>query len=151
MKVQPSRRKVLGSIMAAGVTAVASAEQATKPSGKKVYARGPKPATPPLYSSAVSYGNLLFIAGKSSHGTPPGEIRADTKYALDEIEKELINAGSSMDKVLKVNVFLNDVKDYAAMNEVFMGRFGNEPPARTTVGGLIPRGTTVEIDVVAFI
>ncbi|MCU1321020.1 MAG: Endoribonuclease [Acidobacteriaceae bacterium] len=135
---------------------MALAEQATKPSvakplGKKIYTRDPKPATPPLYSAAVSYGNLLFIAGKSSHGTPPGEIRADTKYAPDEIEKELINAGSSMDKVIKVNVFLNDVKDYAAMNEVFAGRFGSEPPARTTVGALIPRGTTVEIDVVAFI
>ena len=72
---------------------------------------------------------------------------------LNEIEKELQNAGSSMEKVLKVNVYLNDMKDFAAFNEVYLGRFGDEPPVRTTVApmGGLPGETTVEIDCIAYI
>jgi 2-iminobutanoate/2-iminopropanoate deaminase len=155
MSVQPSRRKVLTSLVAVGASStVALAEQKTAPAGtlvgKKTYSRAPKP-TPQIYSPAVSYGNLLFIAGKAAHGEVASEIRAETTYILDEIEKELINAGSSMAKVLKANVFLTHIDDYAAMNEIYTGRFGSEPPARTTVGSIIPRGGLVEIDVVAFI
>ena len=84
-----------------------------------------------MFSGAVSYGNLLFIAGKGAH--VPGDIKVHTNIVLDEIKKELENAGSSMDKVLKVSVFLNDIKDYQGMNEVFKGRFGKNPPVRTTV------------------
>ena len=52
---------------------------------------------------------------------------------VEEVKKELENAGSSMEKVLKCNVYLNDLKDYAAMNEVFRGKFGEQPPVRTTI------------------
>ncbi len=72
---------------------------------------------------------------------------------LDQIEAALKNAGSSMDKVLKCNVYLNDLKDYKEMNEVFLGRFGDEPPVRTTIAaaGGIPGNSLVEIDVIAYI
>ena len=118
---------------------------------KKVYYRGSKPDKTPLFSGAVSYGNLLFIAGKGAHYQ--GDIKAHTKTVLDEIQAELENAGSSMEKVLKVSVFLNDLKDYAGMNEVFLGRFGAEPPVRTTVApaGGVPGGSLVEMDVIAYI
>jgi len=55
--------------------------------------------------------------------------------------------------VLKVNVYLNDIKDYTAMNEVYLGRFGSEPPVRTTVApmGGVPGNSLVEIDVIAYI
>ena len=58
-----------------------------------------------------------------------------------------------MEKVLKVNVYLNDLKDYTAMNEEFQGRFGNEPPVRTTIAaaGGIPGNSLVEIDCIAYI
>jgi enamine deaminase RidA (YjgF/YER057c/UK114 family) len=58
-----------------------------------------------------------------------------------------------MEKVLKCSVYLNDLKDYAAMNEVFHGRFGAEPPVRTTIAaaGGIPGNSLVEIDVIAYI
>ena len=56
-----------------------------------------------------------------------------TKAVLDQIQQRLESAGSSMDKVLKCNVYLNDLKDYAGMNEMFQGRFGAEPPVRTTI------------------
>jgi enamine deaminase RidA (YjgF/YER057c/UK114 family) len=147
--VEDSRRKFLkAASVTAAVPAVAVAQ--TKPA-KKVHYRGAKPQKTPLFSGAVSYGNLLFIAGKGAH--TPGDIKAHTKIVLDEIEKELVNAGSSMEKVLKCNVYLNDLKDYQAMNEEYLGRFGAEPPVRTTVApaGGVPGGSLVEIDVIAYI
>lgn len=136
---------------AAGVAAAAAAAQAQTGPEKKVHRRGPKPKQAPLFNGAVSYGNLLFIAGKGAHY--PGDIKEHTKTVLDEIERELKNAGSSMDKVLKCNVYLHDLKDYAQMNEVFKGRFGDEPPVRTTIAaaGGIPGNSLVEIDVIAYI
>ncbi len=147
-----NRRSVLKTALgAAGVTASASAAQTPASPAKKVHYRGEKPKTTPLFSGAVSYGNLLFIAGKGAHFE--GDIKAHTKHVLDEVEKELVNAGSSMEKVLKCNVYLNDLKDYPAMNEVFRGRFGAEPPVRTTIAaaGGIPGNSLVEIDVIAYI
>lgn len=144
-----NRRKILTSV--AGVAAAAGAAQAQTGPEKKVHRKGPKPKSTPLFNGAVSYGNLLFIAGKGAHF--PGDITAHTKHVLDEVEKELVNAGSSMNKVLKCNVYLNDLKDYAAMNEAFKGRFGEEPPVRTTIAaaGGIPGNSLVEIDVIAYI
>jgi len=138
----------------AGVAAAATAGAAQAQTGpaKKVHSRSGKPPDKaPLFNGAVSYGNLLFIAGKGAHFE--GDIKAHTKHVLDEIQKELENAGSSMDKVLKCNVYLNDLKDYQAMNEVFRGRFGDQPPVRTTIAaaGGIPGNSLVEIDVIAYI
>ena len=136
-----------------GVAAAAAAAPALAQTGptKKVHRKGPKPAKTPLFNSAVSYGNLLFIAGKGAH--VEGDIKSHTKKVLDDIQKELEDAGSSMTKVLKCNVYLNDLKDYAGMNEVFLGRFGEEPPVRTTIAaaGGLPGNSLVEIDVIAFI
>ncbi|HEY3743407.1 MAG TPA: RidA family protein [Bryobacteraceae bacterium] len=110
----------------------------------------PKPAKIPLFSAAVSYGNLLFLSGKGAHYE--GDIKQHTKTVLDDLEKELVNAGSSMEKVLKVTVFLAKAEDYAPMNEVFHGRFGSEPPVRTTVAAAwIPGNSLVEMDVIAYI
>jgi enamine deaminase RidA (YjgF/YER057c/UK114 family) len=82
-----------------------------------------------------------------------GTIEEHTKHVLDELEKNLICAGSSMDKVLKVNVYLNDIKDWARMNTAYAGRWGKVPPVRTTVApaGGIPGNSLVEIDLIAYI
>jgi 2-iminobutanoate/2-iminopropanoate deaminase len=106
---------------------------------------------PPLFSGAVSYGNLLFLAGVGAHFR--GTIEEHTKHVLDELEKNLIGAGSSMEKVLKVNVYLNDIKDWARMNTVYAGRWGKVPPVRTTVApsGGIPGDSLIEIDLIAYI
>jgi 2-iminobutanoate/2-iminopropanoate deaminase len=134
-------------------TAGAGAAQAKKlPLKKVVYHRnGKKPEKTPLFNGAISYGNLLFIAGQGAHFE--GDIKAHTKHVLDVIEELLKNAGSSMDKCLQCRVFLNDLNDYKAMNEVFQGRFGDEPPVRTTIAaaGGIPGNSKVEIDVIAYI
>jgi 2-iminobutanoate/2-iminopropanoate deaminase len=103
----------------------------------------------PLFSGGVKYGNLLFVAGKGAHFE--GDVRAHTKHVLDEIQKELEKNGSSMNQVLKVNVYLNDLKDYQAMNETYKGRFGKNPPVRTTIAaaGGIPGNSLVEMDCIA--
>jgi len=104
---------------------------------------------PPLFSSTVVHGGLVFVAGKGEHG--PGDITAHTVSVLNQIEAELKKAGSSMDKVLKVNVYLHDIKDYDGMNEAYRGRFGKNPPVRTTIAayGGIPGRSLVEIDCIA--
>lgn len=137
-------------VTAAGATAVnASAQE--KPAKKVIWKDGRKPEKPPLFSSTVTFGNLLFIAGVGAHF--PGDIRSHTKHVLDSIQQQLESVGSSMEKVLKCNVYLNDLKDYDGMNEVFRGRFGPEPPVRTTIAaaGGIPGNSLVEIDVIAYL
>ncbi len=107
----------------------------------------------PLFSGSTKFGNLVFIAGKGAHNEP-FEIKAHTEIVLKELEKELIKAGSSMEKVLKVSVFLNDIADYKGMNEVYKGRFGMNPPVRTTVAvakGGVPGNSLVEMDCIAYI
>lgn len=103
----------------------------------------------PLFSGSTKFGGLVFVAGKGAHFD--GDIKAHTDHVLKELEKELIKAGSSMDKVLKVNVYLADLNDYKQMNEVYKGRFGANPPVRTTVAtyGGVPGNSLVEMDCIA--
>jgi len=145
------RRNFIALAAAVPAAAAAQAPKAMAPVKKVHYRNGKKPEKTPLFNGGVSYGNLLFVAGKGAHFE--GDIKAHTKHVLDEVEKELVNAGSSMEKVLKCNVYLNDLKDYKEMNEVFQGRFGAEPPVRTTIAaaGGIPGNSLVEIDVIAYI
>ncbi len=152
-----NRRAFLAKAPAVAVAAAAasSAGAADKADGKPVkkvhWSGGKRPEKPPLFSPVVSYGNLVFVSGIGAHFE--GDIKAHTKHVLDEIQKKLEEAGSSMEKVLKVNVYLNDLKDYAGMNEVFLGRFGPEPGVRTTVApaGGIPGNSLVEIDCIAYV
>jgi 2-iminobutanoate/2-iminopropanoate deaminase len=107
----------------------------------------------PLFSGSTRHGDLVYIAGKGAH-VAPFEIKAHTEIVLKELEKELVKAGSSMGKVLKVSVFLNDIADYQGMNEVYRGRFGKNPPVRTTVAvakGGVPGDSLVEMDCIAYI
>jgi len=156
-KKTTNRRSFLRAAPAAAVAAVAapvaaSAQGTAAAPVKKVHWTGGKrPEKTPLFSGIVQYGSLIFIAGIGAHFE--GDIKAHTKHVLDEIQKRLESVGSSMEKVLKVNVYLNDLKDYAAMNEVFLGRFGPEPGVRTTIAaaGGIPGDSLVEIDCIAFV
>jgi 2-iminobutanoate/2-iminopropanoate deaminase len=152
-----NRRRFLTKASAVAAAAAVPAAASAQPQGgdkpaKKVHWRdGKRPEKTPLFSGIVSYGNMVFIAGIGAHFK--GDIKAHTKHVLDEIQKRLESVGSSMDKVLKVNVYLNDLKDYTAMNEEFLGRFGPEPPVRTTIAaaGGIPGDSLVEIDCIAVI
>src|ERR1700733_6022918 len=99
-----NRRKMLKTAVAA-MAGAGAAQAQTGPAKKVHYMDGKKPTKTPLFSSAVSYGNLLFIAGIGAH--VPGDIKSHTEIVLKEIERQLKNAGLSMDKVLKCSVFLN--------------------------------------------
>ncbi len=149
------RRSFLGKGAAAAVAAgtVASVPAAAKDKKltKKVWWKdGKAPAEMQMFSPAVSYGNLLFISGRGAH--VPGDIKSHTKIVLDDIKAQLEACGSSMEKVLKAQVYLADLKDYQDMNSVFKGSFGPEPPVRTTVSVAgVPGNSLVEIDVIAFI
>jgi 2-iminobutanoate/2-iminopropanoate deaminase len=145
------RTFLAGASAALGATVAAKTARAAedKPAKKVHWKDGKRPEKTPLFSGVTSYGGLVFIAGVGAHFE--GDIKAHTKHVLDEIQKKLEEVGSSMEKVLKVNVYLNDLKDYAAMNEMFLGRFGPEPPVRTTIAaaGGIPGNSLVEIDCIA--
>jgi 2-iminobutanoate/2-iminopropanoate deaminase len=132
----------------------AAAQQPSPAPAKRVY-RKTTPTSKtvngePLYSPELSFGNLVFVSGKGPGTGFSGDIKAQTKNVLDQIEESLKLAGSSMDKVLKVNVYLTDMNNFAGMNESYIGRFGSPPPVRTTVAVVsIPDGTLVEIDCIA--
>ncbi len=152
-KEQNSRRKAIKGVVAAaavglGVTQV-KANKPNNDTSKKIASSITKSDDVPLFSGGVAYGNLLFIAGKGAHFD--GDIVAHTDHVLKELEKELVKNGSSMDKVLKVNVYLHDLNDYHGMNKVYRGRFGENPPVRTTVAtyGGVPGDSLVEIDCIA--
>ena len=103
----------------------------------------------PLFSGSVTHDGLVYIAGKGYH--EEGDITKHTTEVLNSLEEELEKAGSSMDQVLKVNVYLADLADYDKMNEAYRGRFGDSPPVRTTVAtyGGVPGDSLVEIDCIA--
>jgi len=106
----------------------------------------------PLFSASTRLGNLLFLSGRGQR--LEGDIKVHTENVINLLEAELIKAGSSLDKVLKVTVFLDNIKDYDGMNEAYRGRFGKNPPARTTVAvpnGLPPADNLIQMDCIAYI
>jgi len=147
---RPFLKKLLASLAAVtGIGLTAKAEN--NPTGKKEVFNIVTDQEVPLFSGSTKYGGLVFIAGKGAH-VAPFEIKAHTEIVLKELEKELIKAGSSMEKVLKVTVYLNDIADYKAMNEVYKGRFGKNPPVRSTIAvakGGVPGDSLVEMDCIA--
>lgn len=151
MKHNKKRRSVLKNIgmgMAA-LFGAASVKAAPTKSKKEVVGKIVEDQKMPLFSGAVRHGNTLYIAGKGAHFD--GDIKAHTDHVLNEVQKELERNGSSMEQVLKVNVYLADLADYHKMNEVYRGRFGENPPVRTTVAtyGGVPGNSLVEIDCIA--
>ena len=134
--------------VAAGVSGAVA--QAADAPARKVYRTGPKRVTPPGYSTGVSFGNLLFLSGIVCK--TPGDIKAHTEFAMGEMKKQLEAARSSMEKVLRCTVFLADMKDFAGMNEVYTGKFGYDPPTRSTIAAAwIPANSLIEIDAIAYL
>ncbi|MGN6437059.1 MAG: RidA family protein [Agriterribacter sp.] len=156
--MKTERRSVLRKLFTSaaafvGLGAVAKASTPAEPALEKEAGNITDFQDTPLFAGHTKLGNMVFIAGKGAH-TEPFEIKAHTEIVLKELEAELIKAGSSMEKVLKVSVFLNDIADYKAMNEVYKGRFGKKPPVRTTVAvakGGVPGDSLVEMDCIAYI
>ena len=97
----------------------------------------------------------MFCAGQLALDAQTGQlvggddVRAQTRRVLDNLAAVLVSADSSLDRVTKTTVFLADLADFPAMNEVYADRFGTHKPARSTVGASLLRGAKVEIDCIA--
>lgn len=116
-------------------------------------AGGPKPVAP--YSPGIRFGELVYTSGQIGLDPATGKIveggvAAQARKALENLKDVLEAAGSDMEHVLKTTVFLNDMNDFGAVNEVYAGFFQGEPPARSAVqvAGL-PLGALVEVEAVA--
>ncbi len=113
------------------------------------------PAAIGPYSQGIRAGGFLFLSGQVafdpvSGQLVAGDIRAQTERVLKNLEAVLAAAGSSMAAVVKTTVYLADMNDFAAMNEVYARFFPAPPPARSTVqAARLPRDARVEIDVIA--
>lgn len=109
------------------------------------------------YSQAVRANGFIFTAGQVALDPSTGElvsggIAEQTTRALENLGAVLTAAGSSLSDVVKTTVFLVDMADFTAMNEVYGRTFGGHRPARSTVAvAALPRGARVEIDVIALV
>lgn len=107
------------------------------------------------YSQAIVAGNLVFTAGQvpfdpATGQVVEGDIAVQTDRVLENIRAILEAAGTSLAKVVKTTVFLADMNDFAAMNEVYARHFGDHRPARSTVqAARLPKDVGVEIEVIA--
>jgi 2-iminobutanoate/2-iminopropanoate deaminase len=117
--------------------------------------RGPKAIGP--YSQAVRAGGFVFLSGQipldpKTQQIVEGDVAAQTERVLDNLKGVVEAAGSSLQHVVKTTVFLADMNDFAAMNEVYGRYFKTHPPARSTVQvARLPRDARVEIDVIALL
>jgi len=107
------------------------------------------------YSQGIIAGGFVFTAGQvaldpRTGEVVPGGITEQTERVMQNLTAILQAAGSALDQVVKTTVFLSDMADFAAMNEVYARAFGEHRPARSTVAvGALPKGVRVEIDAVA--
>lgn len=116
-------------------------------------AKGPKAIGP--YSQAIKANGFIFISGQGP-GDPvtgrvvDGGIAEQTARCLENLKAIVEAAGSSLDRAVRVGVFLKDMNDFEAMNEVYARYFPANPPARTTIeAARLPRDFRIEIDMIA--
>jgi 2-iminobutanoate/2-iminopropanoate deaminase len=114
---------------------------------------GPKAIGP--YSQAIKANGLVFVSGQvaldpATQQVVSGDVAAQTERALKNLAGILKAAGTSLDRAVKTTVFLKNMSDFAAMNEVYGRHFTQAPPARSTVEvARLPKDVLVEIDVIA--
>ncbi|MBX3292799.1 MAG: RidA family protein [Acidobacteria bacterium] len=124
---------------------------------KKVVSTQNAPGAIGPYSQAVSVNGMVYCSGQipidpATGDFVPGGIEEQTTQVLKNLSAVLDAAGSSIGNVVKTTVFLADMNDFAAMNEIYAGVFGDSKPARATVqAARLPRDARVEIECVALI
>ncbi|MEJ2749883.1 MAG: RidA family protein [Anaerolineae bacterium] len=124
---------------------------------KKIVHTEKAPAAVGPYSQAVKIGDLVYTAGQialdpATGQMVEGDVQAQTEQVLQNLQAVLKAAGSSLKKVVKTTVFLQDMGDFKAMNEVYGRYFDKKPPARSAVQvAALPLGAQVEIEAVALV
>jgi 2-iminobutanoate/2-iminopropanoate deaminase len=123
---------------------------------KKVIFTTDAPAPIGPYSQAITANGMVYVSGqiaidpKTNELQISADIQAETHQVMKNLEAILHAAGSSLDKVVKCSIFLSDMNNFAAVNEVYGTYFTNEPPARETVEvSKLPKGVRVEISAIA--
>jgi 2-iminobutanoate/2-iminopropanoate deaminase len=115
----------------------------------------PAPFQGAPYSQAIVAGGFVFVSGQlalkpGEKELVPGDVAAQTEQVLANLGAILEAAGSSLDQLVKTTVFLQNLGDFAAMNEVYAQHVGDQPPARATVEvAKLPSGALVEIEAIA--
>ena len=124
-------------------------------SEKEIIISDELPAPKGPYSPAIRAGGFVFVSGQGPNDPATGEvvkrdIQQQTRLVLENVRAILVAAGSSLEKVVNTNVYLSDIANFAAMNEVYATFFTADPPARTTIqAAALPLGIDVEIDAIA--
>ncbi|MGI8607302.1 MAG: RidA family protein [Gaiellaceae bacterium] len=119
--------------------------------------RAPAPFQGAPYSQAIRHDQLVFVSGQLAidperNELVDGGIEEQTEQVLKNLQAILEEAGSSLDRLLKTTIFLADLGDFAAMNEVYAKHVGETPPARATIEvSALPQGAKIEIEAVAHI
>ncbi|MGB9757288.1 MAG: RidA family protein [Candidatus Bipolaricaulaceae bacterium] len=123
-------------------------------SRKAIVPRGSHTVGP--YSPAIRAGDFLFISGQiplDPSGSPfTGPIEAQTQRCLEQIKEILAAAGGDLKDLVKVTIYLTDIKDFEAVNRAYSAYFDLEPPARVCLGvSALPKGARIEIEAVAYL
>ncbi len=122
---------------------------------KEVVATSNAPKAIGPYSQAIRANGMIFCSGQialdpANNQLITGDVAAQTERVLKNLSAVLWEAGSNLDHVVKTTVFLKNMGDFAAMNEVYGKFFSKQPPARSTVeAARLPKDVLVEIDVIA--
>jgi 2-iminobutanoate/2-iminopropanoate deaminase len=123
--------------------------------GKVIITTDSAPKAIGPYSQGVKAGNFLFLSGQIPLDPATGELSGteivgQTEQVMENIAALLVAAGLTFAEVVKTTIYLTDLKDFAAVNEIYGRRFQIDPPARSTVQvSALPRGALVEIEVMA--
>lgn len=117
--------------------------------------KAPKPIGP--YSQAIQAGNFLFLSGQipidpTTEELVKGDIQEQTQRVLENIKGIMESQGLGMDDIVKVTIFLKDLRKFSQVNELYGTYFSKTPPARSTLQvSDLPRGAEIEIDAIAWI
>ena len=122
---------------------------------KKVFNTDKAPAPIGPYSQAVATNGMLYVSGQipiipATGELEEGGIQAETKQVMENLGAILQEAGINFDHVIKTSIFITSMKDFALINEIYGGYFGENPPARETVEvSVLPKNVNVEISCIA--
>lgn len=145
-------KRLILTLVAIGCISVYSTAQTTTPSKRRAVKTGPPNG---LFTPAIITGDLVFTSGQigldpKTGQFPEGGFEAQFQQVFKNLTAVLEASGSSVDHIVKATVFLADMNDYNAMNELYRKQFKGDPPARTTVQvARLPRDARIEIEAVA--
>ena len=133
---------------------IAAATLIAAPTSKEAVATKDAPPAAGPYSQGIKAGGFVFAAGQIGRDPATnkveGDVKAQTERTLKNLSAVLAAAGTSLERAVKVTVFLKNISDFQAMNEVYAKFFPGTPPARSTVQAVLPNAAAlIEIDVIA--